>query len=279
MYIPEKGVLDTSSIFFNTPSNLAKSMFFYLKCAGHFFCSKDYFLKRDNYSSFLIMQVLAGDGTIFYDDKIFYAKTNDVVILNCYKPHSYTTQYWETKWIHFDGNVSSEYFDLIYNTLGPVISMNHSVMLPACLTNILNFFNNGTLPNEAKISCYIQEMLAELLMSSPKTAPDLKNQNIEDTISYIENNFHQNISLKDLSSLASISPYHYCRSFKKLTGYSPYEYIIMTRINHAKKLLKTSDMLIKTIAFEAGFNSEANFVTSFKKHTHYTPMEFRRIPF
>jgi AraC-like DNA-binding protein len=46
----------------------------------------------------------------------------------------------------------------------------------------------------------------------------------------------------------------YSRTLKK-TGYSPNEYIIMIRINHTKKLLKTSNMRIKEIAHETGFNS------------------------
>lgn len=279
MHVSEKGVLENSSIFFNTPSNIAKSIFFYIKCAGHFFCNQDYFLKRDDYSSFLLMHIIDGEGTIYYDDKVFYAKPNDVVILNCYKPHIYTTTKWETKWIHFDGNVSNEYVELIYNTLGPVISLNNSIVIPTYLTTILDTFRNGLLPNEPKTSCYIQEMLTELLMSSSENIFDIKNQNLTDTILYIEKNFKNKLTLKDLASIASISPYHYSRIFKKKTGYSPYEYIIMIRINHAKKLLKTSNMLIKEIAYETGFNSESNFVTSFKDHTHYTPKEFREIPF
>jgi AraC family transcriptional regulator len=279
MYIPEKGVLENSSIFFNTPSNISKSMLFYLKCAGHFFCNKDYLLKRDDYSSFLLMYIISGEGTIYYEDKVFYAKPNDVVILNCYKPHIYTTSKWETKWIHFDGNVSKEYYELICNTLGPVIPLNNSIIIPALLTTILNSFKNGILPNEHKASCYIQEMLTELLMVSPENNLEVKNQNITDTIFYIESNFRKELTLNDLASVAAISPYHYSRIFKKKTGYSPYEYIVMIRINHAKKLLKTSNMRIKEIAYETGFNSESNFVTSFKKHTHYTPKEFRGIPF
>ena len=76
-----------------------------------------------------------------------------------------------------------------------------------------------------------------------------------------------------------MSPYYFSRLFKNTTGYSPYEYITYVRLDRAKTLLKTTDDTIKEITYAAGFGSEANFITCFKKHNGCTPRQFREMPF
>ncbi len=279
MYVSEKGVLKNSYTFFHTPSSMAKSMFFYLKCTGHFFCSRDYEVKRNNYNSYLIMYVRKGHGKVIYDNKTYMVKENDVVILNCYNEHMYASDEWETLWLHFDGNVIKDYFDVLFERSGCVFSLGNSTIIPEYLSEIINSFKNKKTLNEPLVSCYIQRMLTELLLlSSSSDYNNLKNP-INLAIDYINDHYGEKITLEDLSSFVNMSPFYFSRKFKKETGYSPYEYIIMTRLNEAKKLLKITNLLIKEISFKVGFNSEANFVTCFRSHTNLTPKEFRDTPF
>lgn len=281
MYTIEKGVLNNSCAYFHTPSNIAKSMFFYLICVGHFFCDNNYSIERDNYNNYLLMYVKKGEGTIWYKDKTYIAKSNDIIFLNCHNFHKYETKGWETLWFHFDGNASNEYFQLINNRLGCVISLGNSNIIANYIDGILNSFKAKKILNEPLISCYIQRMLTELILISS----DYDKDNVDSStpvliaINYIHENYKNEISLKNLSTKACISPYYFSRIFKNETGYSPYEYTIIIRLNHAKNLLKTTTLRIKEIAFEVGFNSESNFVTCFKKHVDITPSEFRKIPF
>lgn len=282
MYTIEKGVLDNSCAYFHTPSNIAKSMFFYLICAGHFYCDENYCVKRNNHDSYLLMYINKGEGTVWYNGRTYIARANDAIIINCHRPHMYkTANSWEALWLHFDGNVSDEYFQLIYNRLGCVVSMKDSNIVYKYINSILNTFKNKKMLNEPLISCYIQRMLAELLIvsSDHNNTDSTKPGPILDSINYIQNNYKNKISLNELSSKVCMSPYYFSRMFKRETGYSPYEYITMIRLNHAKNLLKTTNLLVKEIAFMVGFNSESNFVTCFKEHTDLTPSEFRSIPF
>ncbi len=282
MYPVEKGVLENSVAYFHTPSQVAKSIFFYLICVGHFYCDENYYLKRKAYDSFLLMYIKAGKGLIFSDEQSFSAKAGDVILLNCHKPHSYrTTGSWETLWLHFDGNVSTEYFDLISTRFGCVVPLNDSVIIQERLEQILDDFKNSKIINESLLSCHIQRMLSEIHTISaayPHDEHDQANPMIK-AITYIKNNYNKNISLHDVATHLCMSIYYFSRLFKKSTGYSPYEYITMIRLNRAKYLLKTTELPIKEITFQTGFNSETNFITCFKQHTKYTPSEFRKIPF
>lgn len=88
----------------------------------------------------------------------------------------------------------------------------------------------------------------------------------------------EKLTIEKLAAYVNISPFHFSRIFKKETGYSPYEYIIKTRIDKAKTLLKKTKLGIKEIAFEVGFNSEANFSNTFHMNVNMTPKEFRNTP-
>lgn len=281
MHVNEKGVLENSEAYFHTPSSLAKSLFFYFICAGHFYCDDKYSVKRNNYNSYLLMYIKDGEGQIFFDQKAFQAKANDVVLLNCHEPHAYTTKKWETYWIHFDGNMSKEFFDLLYSRYGVVFPLNGSIIIPKYLKEIIEDYQNSKIPNEALVSCYIQRMLTELLLISSETnaADDLKSNQIQDAINFIRLNYKDKLTINTISQHASMSPFHFSRVFKKETGYSPYEYLTMIRLNKAKTLLKSTKMSIKEIANEVGYNSESNFVTNFKEHNKMTPTEFRKTSF
>ncbi|WP_160673277.1 AraC family transcriptional regulator [Clostridium sp. C8-1-8] len=282
MYTIEQGVLANSYIHFNAPTSTAKSLFYYIDSVGHFYCDNNYKVSRKNFDSFLLMYIAKGEGLLTIEDKTRTIKENDVALINCYEPHKYeTNSYLETLWIHFDGNVIKDYFNLIKKDNVHAIFSTEGTLIPNYLISIVNLFKEGQRINEPLISCEIQRILAELYnLSTGNQSTTLHSSSfINTSISYINNNFKNKLSLQDIASKVSISPFHFSRLFKKETGYSPYEYIIITRLNHAKKLLKTTNMLIKEIAFECGFNSESNFIINFKKHTSMSPKQFREVPF
>lgn len=282
MYTIEKGVLNNSYIHFNSPSNVAKSLFYYINSVGHFYCDSNYIVARDSFDSFLIMYIVKGEGKLTIKNKSKIIRENDIILINCYEPHQYeTNSSIETLWLHFDGNVSYDYFNLIQQDNTHIVFSATSSLIPNYLKSMINLFKEDQIINESMISWKLQQILAELFSLSNGNQINVSpNSNfIETSISYIKNNFKNKISLEDIANSVSISPFYFSRLFKKETGYSPYDYIIMIRLNHAKNLLKTTNMLIKEIAFECGFNSESNFVTAFKKHVNMTPKQFRNIPF
>ena len=86
------------------------------------------------------------------------------------------------------------------------------------------------------------------------------------------------ISVQDVASAVSLSPSHFSRQFKARTGYSPYEYIVLRRIDKAKYLLTSTKQSVGEIAYATGYNSEENFSHSFQKHVGISPGLFRKYP-
>ncbi len=92
-------------------------------------------------------------------------------------------------------------------------------------------------------------------------------------IEYIHTNYFKNIRIADIASAACMSIFHFSRIFKKVTKYSPYDYLIGVRVESAKKLITGGESITQT-AFGVGFNSLENFSYRFKEITGASPLHF-----
>jgi AraC-like DNA-binding protein len=99
-------------------------------------------------------------------------------------------------------------------------------------------------------------------------------QVIEETIDFIGHHYHHAITLTDLAKMAGLSNSHYSRLFKKNTGYSPIEYLTHLRIDRAKELLAHSDIRVKEVSQNVGYEDELYFSRLFKKIVGVSPSQF-----
>ncbi|WP_078429079.1 helix-turn-helix domain-containing protein [Alkalihalobacterium alkalinitrilicum] len=105
---------------------------------------------------------------------------------------------------------------------------------------------------------------------------DLANP-IDTAIKFIEGNYFEAITLKDVSNLVYLSPSHFSRLFKEVTGLNFVEYLMKFRVDQSKLQLKMSMLPIEVIASNNGFSSAAYFSTTFKKIEGLTPSEYRNM--
>jgi AraC family transcriptional regulator len=93
---------------------------------------------------------------------------------------------------------------------------------------------------------------------------------------YIEERVADDIPLATLAELARLSPYHFCRSFKRSFGMPPHRYHASRRIERAKQLLADRDRSVTAIALDVGFNDTSTFTAAFHRLTGQTPSSYRR---
>lgn len=101
------------------------------------------------------------------------------------------------------------------------------------------------------------------------------NSTTQSLLSYIENHYHENISLDSVAHDLGFSKFYLSRIFSNKIGYQFNDYVNRLRINKAQKLLSESQLSITSIAMECGFESQRNFNRIFKEHTNMTPSEFK----
>lgn len=86
----------------------------------------------------------------------------------------------------------------------------------------------------------------------------------------------QDLSLKALAAASYLSPFHFSRLFKKITGSTPHNYLAAMRANRAQLLLADPDMSITEVGARVGYLSASHFTKAFRLATGITPREFRQ---
>lgn len=119
-------------------------------------------------------------------------------------------------------------------------------------------------------------MLAEqyLIVSVQGVAPNALYTKIVD---YICSNYqNSDLSLDDVANHCGYGESHIRHVFFKYSGYSVRRYITMLRIKLAEELLSTTNLSVRDIAYDTGFNDSNYFTNVFHKSTGVSPNAYRK---
>lgn len=276
----EAKIMPQSDIYFHTPSLQAQKMFFYPICLGHFYYEPDYHLVRNSYDSFLIMLLMRGKCNIVVSGRQYCAVKGQLVFIDCYQPHEYfSNQGWECLWIHFDGPLSREYYQTVVSSSGPVIQLQSPYTIENNMNKIIENFSSDQTIREVLISGCLNNILTALLLSASESRPEYSLSGIIDGVtSYINEHPGGDLNLNVLAGLAGLSPFYFARTFKKITGKTPHDYVLSSRINSAKFYLKTTRLSIEEIGLSLGFPTSSAFCTAFRKRIGISPLKYRDSP-
>ncbi len=90
-------------------------------------------------------------------------------------------------------------------------------------------------------------------------------------------NYRNNITLDEISSVANLSVTSFCRYFKMMTKKTFNDFLIEIRISHARRLLiEEPQLTTEIVCFECGFNNRSNFFRHFKNVTGFSPNGYRQ---
>jgi AraC family transcriptional regulator len=147
-----------------------------------------------------------------------------------------------------------------------------------------------TLLQETENGCPTGRMYAESLATSlavhlasqhgggqTQAAPrvgGLSGGQLKRAIEYIHQHLSEEVSLKNISQAAGLSPFHFARQFKLSMGYSPYQFVLRQRIEQAKQNLLRGGKTLAEIAIQTGFYDQSHFAQQFKRHCGITPKKF-----
>lgn len=92
---------------------------------------------------------------------------------------------------------------------------------------------------------------------------------------FIEKNFHEKITVEQLTSMLAVSRRNFERRFKKATSNTVAEYIQRVKIEAAKISLESSHENVNEAMYKVGYNDPKAFRVSFKKITGLSPIEYR----
>ncbi len=89
----------------------------------------------------------------------------------------------------------------------------------------------------------------------------------------IDEDISRKININLLAKEATLSEFHFYRSFKNAFGVSPHQYVLNKRLERSIELLKEGNYMLTEIAYRVGFNDIYSFSKSFKKRFNTCPSQ------
>lgn len=148
--------------------------------------------------------------------------------------------------------------------------------------SMIPYFSQTPAPHEDLLELKFRELLFSILSNS-QNQPLLSHLNsISNGGSYslqaiMENNFMSNLSLEEYAKLACKSLPTFKRHFQAVYKDTPASWIKKRRIQYAASMLQRSDLSIKDLAYECGFENHTHFNRVFKEITGHSPLEFKKL--
>jgi|GEM_PF-1846562 len=115
----------------------------------------------------------------------------------------------------------------------------------------------------------------QLHVQKPASTPPLENLG-ERIQQYIDANLVHRPTLEGVAHTFYVSKARITRELQKRTGHSFNAYLQRRRLEHAKHLLETSAISVKSVAWQSGFASPNYFNTVFRRETGMAPLEYRK---
>jgi AraC family transcriptional regulator len=138
---------------------------------------------------------------------------------------------------------------------------------------------------EIVMRALVEQALVHILRnySTPRLSEELElsrvglvDRRIRRSVELMHTQLDQDLSLKALAAASYLSPFHFARLFKKITGASPHNYLAGIRATKAQLLLAETDLSVTEVGARVGYLSGSHFTKAFRTATGATPREFRK---
>ncbi|WP_110000518.1 helix-turn-helix domain-containing protein [Paenibacillus taichungensis] len=117
--------------------------------------------------------------------------------------------------------------------------------------------------------------LQNLLQRTSSNGGAFIDPHLRRVLEYIHSDYTSPMDIESMAAVAHQSRYHFMRSFKALTGSTPYQYVLNLRVEEATRRLRHTTDSVTTISFGLGFSNVSQFYRAFQRVTGVTPMEYR----
>jgi AraC family transcriptional regulator len=104
----------------------------------------------------------------------------------------------------------------------------------------------------------------------------LVDRRVRRAVELMHANLNRDLPLETIAAAAHLSPFHFARLFKKLTGVTPHAYLGSLRVAHAQKLLAETDLSIIEVGSRVGYSSPSHFAKAFRQAFGISPRAFRQ---
>lgn len=230
--------------------------------------------------------IVDGKGYLEIDGKSFSLEKNQIFTIPPNTVAHYYADYkepWMYAFISFSGNKTEQFVRQAGFGLGQYI---RDCFFPTeqyvqIICDMLET-HQLTITNELKrvsLLFHLFSLLTEsfnILSGSDQNHVYLPETYFEHAVQYIQLNYNKNIHIQDIADYIGITRSYLYYLFHKSEKLSPQRYLLNYRMQKARKLLTTTDMLIKDIALSIGYEDSLAFSKAFRNYTGLSPSDYRK---
>jgi transcriptional regulator GlxA family with amidase domain len=96
------------------------------------------------------------------------------------------------------------------------------------------------------------------------------------TLDWIVDNLDRPLTIEEMAAHALMSTRTFMRRFRAATGTTPLRWLSQQRVEHARRVLESTDVPVDRVAQVSGFGSAANFRVHFQRTVGTAPTSYRR---
>ena len=178
----------------------------------------------------------------------------------------------------FMGNILNKNYlqQLLYNPNPNVFYLEETEFQSLC--NIYDLIYRETKDekefNDNLSALCIETMFTLILRNIATYDGKTRDSAVLNAIEYIHTHFDGDLSLNTVANKVGLNPSYLSAVFHEKTGNKYKDYILITRVNYAKKLISNFALSPTQACFEAGFNSYSSFLRAFEKIVKITPKQY-----
>lgn len=262
--------------FFNTKK---QALDLYMVNCGYEDCCADFVCRPHVRNYYLIHYVTKGTGYYEVNGEKYPLSAGDAFVIY---PNELVTYYapdvntpWSFCWIGFSGKAAAAYFAAA-GEVGYVKRLKNRGFY-AAVSNCLSYLDENPGPlSQLKLSATVLECLHCLGEdgTSRRLSPV---EQVDKAVRYIEYNYMNAISPRDVAMHLSLERSYFYRIFKKYTGASPEQYMIRYRIRKAAELIRFERYSLSEIAAFVGIRDVYYFSRLFKKVMGVSPSQYKKM--
>ena len=253
---------------------------------GHFREGRDYQTWRPlGTADWLLIGTLSGQGRFGFDGGEVVTSAGTLTLIRPQTRHDYGVEpsqgRWELLWTHFHPESTWQPW-LGWPEAAPglmVLSLTEPVVREKIMTRLFKVHRlaTGALRHRKVFAMNaLEEMLLWCDTQNPRSEQAHLDPRVLAAMNFLCQRLDRSVTLEELAAFSKLSPPRLSHLFRLQAGLTPHQFLEQQRLDRACRLLDFTARSVSAIAAEVGFENPFYFTLRFKRHTGYSPREYRK---
>jgi AraC family transcriptional regulator of arabinose operon len=234
--------------------------------------------RKNGISEYIFLYCLAGEGWIEINGKTIQLTPNTGYIIPENTGHKYGSSLkdaWSIYWVHFAGDYAKTFYKRFSTSSDGAVKIAFDESLVTLLNEIITLLESDFTDEKVELTHFkLITFLSSLSYSNALNSS--RDDTISHSLVFMKAHLNGILTIEVLANQACYSISRYSELFKQKTGYSPIQFFIRLKIQKSCEYLYFTNLNIKEICKEVGFDDPYYFSRMFKKQIGVSPSEYRK---